>query len=116
MPYFVVTSIQLANGKKAEWMKYQREVAPAQQKSGLKTYVVQETIYGGDNNMVYTLRRFDRFADLDSNPLRQYMGDEAYNALVAKRPADAVVTFDRSLARHRTYLSIVPEASPKAGQ
>jgi hypothetical protein len=116
MPYFVVTSIQLVNGKKEEWLKYQREVAPAQRKSGLATYVVQETIYGGDNNLVYTLRRFDRFADLDSNPLRQHMGEEAYNALVAKRPTEAVVRFERTLARHRTDLSIVPEAKPKAAR
>ena len=41
------------------------------------------------------------------------MGDDVYNKLMAKRPTAAVVRIERTLVRHRTDRSIIPEAKPK---
>ena len=113
MPMYVVTSHHLVNGKKAEWLKYQREdLVPALRQSGLATYLTQETIFGDDSNLVYTLSRIDRYAELDGNKLRQHLGVDAYAKLMAKRPTGAVVRIERTLAQSRLDLSIVPESKP----
>jgi hypothetical protein len=117
MPMYMVTTIQLVNGKKAEWLKYQREhLTPAMRQTGIPTYLVQETTFGGSSNQVFTLAPFDRFADLETTRLRRHIGDDAYAKLMAKRPSTAVVDIERSLWRNRPDLSIIPPASSKSAE
>ena len=117
MPMYMVAKLQLAPGRKADWLKFQREEnIPVLRKTGLKTYLTQEVVYGGDQNVVYTLGRFDKYAELDVSRLRQYLGDEAYAQFNAKRPSGAVLSVERTLWKLRPELSILPEPKPKATQ
>jgi hypothetical protein len=117
MPMYMVAKLQLATGRKADWLKFQREEhVPLLRKTGLKTYFTQEVVYGGDQNVVYTLTRFDKYSELDVNRVRQHLGDQAYTQFNAKRPSGAVTSVERTLWRLRPELSIVPEPKAKATQ
>ena len=73
------------------------------------TYLVSQTIFGGDGNEYVTLTMRDSFADLDKGPvLIQALGAEAAEKLVQKMPAGTVVHLERSIARFVPDLSIMP--------
>ena len=73
------------------------------------TYLVSQTIFGGDGNEYITLTMRDSFADLDNGPvLIQAIGPEAAQKLTQKMPAGAVVHLERSIARFVPELSIMP--------
>lgn len=115
LPMFVVTRHELAPGRKAEWLAFMREhFVPAVRKSGVKQYVVQETVFGGNANEVYTLRFMERYGDLDTGGLRRQLGDDAYAQLMAKLPAGVVTQTERYVVRTRPDLSILPAAKSKA--
>jgi hypothetical protein len=76
------------------------------------TYLVSQTIFGGNANEYITLTMRDTFADLDKGPvLVQALGPEGAQKLLQKLPAGTVVNLERSLTRFVPELSILP-ASP----
>ena len=81
---------------------------PVMNQAGV-TYVVSQTIFGGDANEYVTLTMRDSFADLDKGPvLVQALGQEGAQKLMQKLPAGAVVHVERSLTRFVPELSILP--------
>ncbi|MDO8539978.1 MAG: hypothetical protein Q7S40_06005 [Opitutaceae bacterium] len=109
----IVTEHELAPGRKAEWLAFMRQhYVPAVRSTGAKSYIVQETVFGGSTNQVYTLTGFDRYADLDGGGLKRKLGDEAYAKLMEKLPAGVVLHSQRWLSNYRPDLSIGPEAKP----
>jgi ketosteroid isomerase-like protein len=114
LPMFVVERHELAAGRKAEWLAFMREhYVPAVRTTGVKQYIVQETVFGGNANEVNTLRFIERYGDLDAGGLRRNLGNEAYAQLQAKLPAGVVTQTERFVVRTRPDLSIVPAAKPK---
>ena len=73
------------------------------------TYLVTQTIFGGDANEYVTLTMRDSFADLDKGPvLVQALGEEGAQKLLQKLPAGIVVHVERSLSRLVPELSFMP--------
>ena len=110
----VVSSIHVANGRNQDFENYiKNDFAPVMAKAGA-TYLVSETIFGGDANEYVTLTLRDSFADLDKGPVpRQVLGDEGAQKLFAKQPAGAVTHIERTIVRLVPELSIMPAEMPK---
>ena len=73
------------------------------------TYLVSQTIFGGNGNEYITLTMRDTFADLDKGPvLVQALGQEGAQKLMQKMPAGALVQLERSITRFVPELSIMP--------
>jgi hypothetical protein len=84
------------------------DFVPVMKQAGV-TYLVSQTIFGGNGNEYITLTMRDSFADLDKGPVHiQALGQEAGNKLMQKMPAGAVVHLERSIARFVPELSIIP--------
>ena len=73
------------------------------------TYLVSQTVFGGNANEYITLTMRDTFAELDKGPvLVQALGPEGAQKLNQKLPAGTVVHLERSLTRFVPELSIMP--------
>ena len=73
------------------------------------TYLVSQTIFGGNANEYITLTMRDTFAELDKGPvLVQALGPEGAQKLTQKLPVGTVVHLERSLTRFVPELSIMP--------
>lgn len=108
----VVTFVHVAPNRNDEYENFvKNDFAPVMKQAGV-TYLVSQTIFGGDANEYITLTMRDSFADLDKGPvLIQALGQEGAQKLMQKLPAGAVVHLERSLTRLVPELSILP-ASP----
>src|SRR6185503_2793064 len=108
----VVTAVHVAPNRNNEYENFLKtDFVPVMKQAGV-TYLVSQTIFGGDANEYITLTLRDNFADLDKGPvLVQALGQEAAQKLMQKLPAGAVVHLERSLTRLVPELSILP-ASP----
>jgi len=84
------------------------DFVPVMKQAGV-TYLVTQTIFGGNANEYITLTMRDSFADLDKGPVHiQTLGQEAGQKLMQKLPAGAVVNLERSISRFVPELSIGP--------
>jgi hypothetical protein len=106
----VVSSVRVANGRNQEFENYiKNDFAPVYAKAGT-TYLVSQTIFGGDANEYVTLTMRDSFTDLDKGPIvTQVLGAEGAQKLFAKLPAGVVTHMDRTIMRLVPELSIMPE-------
>jgi len=105
----VVTSVHVAPNRNTEFENYlKNDYAPAMKQAGV-TYLVAQTIFGGDANEYITLTMRESFTDLDKGPvLVQALGAEGAQKLLQKLPAGVVVHVERSLSRFVPELSIMP--------
>jgi len=105
----VVTFIHVAPNRNAEFENYlKNDYAPVMKQAGV-TYLVSQTIFGGDANEYITLTLRDSFTDLDKGPvLVQALGEEGAQKVLQKLPAGVVVQVERSITRFVPELSIIP--------
>src|SRR5688572_9995324 len=105
----VVHMVHVAPGRNDDYENYlKNDFVPAMKQAGV-TYLVSQTIFGGNGNEYITLTMRDSFADLDKGPvLVQALGPEGAQKLTQKMTAAAVVHLERSIARFMPELSIMP--------
>lgn len=105
----VVTYVHAVANRGSEFENYlKNDYAPVMKQAGV-TYLVAQTIFGGDANEYITLTLRDSFTDLDKGPvLVQALGEEGAQKLLQKLPAGVVVRVERSLMRFVPELSIMP--------
>ena len=105
----VVQFIHLAPNRNNDYENFlKNDFVPVMKQAGV-TYLVSQTIFGGNGNQYITLTMRDSFADLDKGPVHiQTLGQEAGQKLMQKMPAGAVVHLERSITRFVPELSIMP--------
>ena len=105
----VVQFIHVAPNRNNDYENFlKNDFVPVMKQAGV-TYLVSQTIFGGNGNEYITLTMRDSFADLDKGPVHiQTLGQEAGQKLMQKMPAGAVVHLERSIARFVPELSIMP--------
>ena len=110
----VVTSARVANGRNQDFENYiKNDYVPVIAKSGA-TYLVSQTIFGGDANEYVTLTLRDSFAEFDKGPIAvQVLGPEGAQNLFQKLPAGTVTHLERTISRFVPELSIMPPEMPK---
>jgi hypothetical protein len=107
----VLHFVHVAPNRNNDYENYlKNEFLPVMKQAGV-TYLVSQTIFGGNANEYITLTMRDNFADLDKGPVHvQVLGQEGGQKLMQKMPAGAVVHLERSLTRLVPELSIMPPA------
>ena len=107
----VVNFIRIAPNRNNDFENYlKNDFVPVMRQAGV-TYLVSQTIFGGNGNEYITLTMRDSFADLDKGPvLVQALGPEGAQKLMQKMPAGTVMNVERSIARFVPELSIMPPA------
>ena len=105
----VVTSIHVAPNRNSDFENFVKNDYIPVMKQAQVTYLVSQTIFGGDANEYVTLTLRDSFADLDKGPVTvQALGQEGSQKLMQKIPAGTVVHVERSLLRIMPDLSFMP--------
>jgi len=105
----IVTSLHVAQNRNAEFENYLKNDYLPVMKQAQVTYLVSQTIFGGDANEYITLTLRESFTDLDKGPVTvQVLGQEGANKLLQKLPAGVVTQVNRSLTRFVPELSIAP--------
>lgn len=107
----VLHFVHIAPNRNNDYENYlKNDFLPVMKQAGV-TYLVSQTLFGGNANEYITLTMRDSFAELDKGPvLVQVLGQEGAQKLTQKMPAGAVVHLERSLTRFVTELSITPPA------
>ncbi len=110
----VVSSVHVAVGRNQDFENYTKnDYAPVMAKGGA-TYLVSQTIFGGDANEYVTLTSRDSFAEIDKGPVVvQVLGMEGAQKLLEKLPAGTVTHIERTIMRFVPELSIIPAEMPK---
>lgn len=110
----VISSVHVAVGRNQEFEDFTKnDLVPVMAKSGA-TYLVSQTIFGGDANEYVTLTMRDAFAEIDKGPVPvQVLGPEGAVKLFQKLPAGTVTHIERSILRLVPELSIMPAEMPK---
>jgi hypothetical protein len=110
----VISSLHVAVGRNQEFENWTKnEYLPVMAKGGT-TYLVSQTIFGGDPNEYVTLVMRDSFAEIDKGPVAvQVLGPEGAQKLFDKLPAGTVTHIERSITRFVPELSIIPAEMPK---
>jgi len=105
----VVHFVHVAPNRNDDYENFlKNDFVPVMKQAGV-TYLVSQTIFGGNANEYITLTMRDSFADLDKGPVPvQALGQEAAQKLMQKVPAGAVVNLERSITRFVPELSIMP--------
>jgi hypothetical protein len=105
----VVTSVHVAMGHEADFENFLKtELLPLIKQSGVN-YWVNKTMFGGDPGEYTTLALHANYAEIDKGPpAARVIGMDAYNKLLAKIPPGTIVSIERSVARYRADLSIIP--------
>jgi hypothetical protein len=105
----IVHFVHVAPGRNTDYENYlKNDFVPVMKQAGV-SYLVSQTIFGGNANEYITLTMRDSLADLDKGPvLVQALGPEGAQKLTQKLPAGAVVNLERSLTRFVPDLSIMP--------
>ncbi|HEX6717080.1 MAG TPA: hypothetical protein VF088_08205 [Pyrinomonadaceae bacterium] len=106
----VVSFVHVAPNRNDDYENFlKNDFVPVMKQAGV-TYLVSQTIFGGNGNEYITLTLRDSFADLDKGPvIIQTLGPEAAQKLMLKVPAGAVVNLERSITRFVPELSIIPQ-------
>ena len=104
----VVQFVHVAPNRNDDYENFlKNDFVPVMKQAGV-TYLVSQTIFGGNGNEYITLTMRESFADLDKGPvLVQALGQEAAQKLMQKVPAGAVVHLERSITRFVPELSIM---------
>jgi hypothetical protein len=104
----VVHFVHVAPNRNDDYENFlKNDFVPVMKQAGV-TYLVSQTIFGGNGNEYITLTMRDSFAELDKGPvIMQALGPEAAQKLMQKVPAGAVVHLERSLTRFVPELSIM---------
>ncbi len=98
--------------KIAEWQAVIKdEMLPAQTKAGVKVFGVSQVRFGAPTNDYYVVSAIEKWADAGKNGLREAMGADAYQRMVAKLTA-LTLSREINVYRYRPELSIAPEAGP----
>jgi hypothetical protein len=107
----VVQFVDVAPNHNKDYENFlKNDFVPVIKQAGV-TYLVSQTIFGGNGNEYITLTMRDSFADLDKGPVVvQALGQEAADKLMQKMPAGAVMHLERSITRFMPELSIIPAA------
>jgi hypothetical protein len=107
----VLNFVHIAPNRNSDFENYlKNDFVPVMKQAGV-TYLVSQTIFGGNGNEYITLTMRDSFADLDKGPVHvQVLGPEGTQRLMQKMPAGAVVHLERSIARFVPELSITSAA------
>ena len=110
----VISSVHIANGRTQDFENYiKNDYLPVMTKGGV-TYLVSQTIFGGDGNEYVTLTMRDTFAELDKGPVViQVLGQEGSQKLFEKLPAGTITHLERTIMRLNPDLSIMPADMPK---
>ncbi|CAN5536688.1 MAG: hypothetical protein H0T77_00630 [Pyrinomonadaceae bacterium] len=110
----VVSSVHVGVGRNQEFENFTKnDLVPVMAKAGA-TYLVSQTIFGGDANEYVTLTMRDSFAEIDKGPVPvQVLGPEGAQKLFEKLPAGTVTHLERSIVRLVPELSIIPAEMPK---
>ena len=105
----VVHFVHVAPDRNNDYENFlKNDFVPVMKQAGV-TYLVSQTIFGGNGNEYITLTMRDSFADLDKGPVHiQALGQEAGQKLMQKMPAGAVVSLERSITKFVPELSIMP--------
>jgi hypothetical protein len=105
----VVQFVHVAPNRNNDFETFlKNDFVPVMKQAGV-TYVVSQTIFGGNGNEYITLTMRDTFADLDKGPVAvQALGQEGAQKLMQRIPAGAVVQLERSITRFVPELSIMP--------
>lgn len=111
----IVTSVHVAMGRNADFENFLKtQLLPLIKQSGIAGYWVNQTMFGGDPNEYVTLALHANYAEIDKGPpAARVIGMEAYQKLLASVPPGTIVSLERSVARFRPDLSIVPAEAPK---
>lgn len=106
-PIVVVSVIQLAPGRKAEWRKFMREeFVPVIRKSDMMGFEAHETMLGGNADEIVTVSWWKNYADLEKGPpIERVLGAEGAAKLMQKLPPGVVLRVDRKVQRLRAPLS-----------
>lgn len=105
----VVHFIHVAPNRNDDYENFLKNDFVPVMKQAAVTYLVSQTIFGGNGNEYITLTMRDSFADLDKGPVHiQALGQEAAQKLMQKMPAGAVANLERSITRFVPELSIIP--------
>jgi hypothetical protein len=110
----VISSFHVADGRTQDFENYMKnDLAPVFAKGGY-TYLVSQTIFGGDANEYVALTLRDSFADIDKGPVPvQVLGSDGAQKLFMKLPAGTVAHIERTIMRFVPELSIIPAEMPK---
>ncbi|HEX3185075.1 MAG TPA: hypothetical protein VHQ94_09760 [Pyrinomonadaceae bacterium] len=105
----VVQFIDVAPNRNNDYENFlKNDFVPVMKQAGV-TYLVSQTIFGGNGNEYITLTMRDSFADLDKGPvLTQALGQEGAQKLMQKMPPGAVLNVERSITKFVPELSIMP--------
>ena len=105
----VVSFVRVAPNRNDDYEGFlKNDYVPVMKQAGV-TYLVSQTIFGGNGNEYITLTMRNNFAELDKGPvLTQALGQEAAQKLLQKLPAGVVVNLERSITRFVPDLSIIP--------
>jgi hypothetical protein len=105
----VINFVHVAPNRNNDFENFlKNDFVPVMKQAGV-TYLVSQTIFGGNSNEYITLTMRDSFADLDKGPVHvQTLGAEGAQKLMQKLPAGAVVHLERSITRFVPELSIIP--------
>jgi hypothetical protein len=103
----VLHFIHVAPNRNSDYESYlKNDFVPVMKQAGV-TYLVSQTIFGGNANEYITLTMRNNFAELDKGPVAlQVLGQEGAQKLVQKMPAGAVMHVERSISRFVPELSI----------
>jgi hypothetical protein len=110
----VISSVHVANGRTQDFENYiKNDLGPVFAKGGA-TYLVSQTIFGGDANEYVTLTMRDSFAEIDKGPVPvQVLGSDGAQKLFMKLPAGTITHIERTIMRFVPELSIIPAEMPK---
>lgn len=110
----IIHSAHVANGRNQDFENYiKNDLVPVMAKAGT-TYLVSQTVFGGNANEYVTLTMRDNFAEIDKGPVPvQVLGADGAQKLFAKLPAGTVTHLERSIVRLVPELSIMPAEMPK---
>src|SRR5687768_8721553 len=105
----VVQFVHIAPNRNNDYENFlKNDFVPVMKQAGV-TYLVSQTIFGGNGNQYITLTMRDSFADLDKGPVHiQTLGQEAWQKLMQNIPTGAVVHLERSITRFVPELSVMP--------
>jgi hypothetical protein len=105
----VVTSVHVAPNRNNDFENYLKNDFVPVMKQAQVSYMVSQTIFGGDANEYVALTLRESFTDLDKGPvLVQALGEEGAQKLLQKLPAGTVTHLERSISRFVPELSFMP--------
>ena len=105
----VVTSVHVATNRNMDFENYLKNDYLPVMKQAEVSYLVSQTIFGGDANEYVTLTLRESFAELDKGPvILQVLGQEGVQKLLQKLPAGTIMHLERSISRFVPELSFMP--------